>query len=325
MFYIYNNFVLDGVITQYNSVKWVRSYNNVGDFEIEMPLDKHLFSIINTNTVIYNKEVKEACFVLNKRVLNDNEGNEIFYITGKSMSHILSSRITTYIGTATISSIVTSLLNNNFIKATNHKRNIPNFAIETVNIINNPSISIKYENVDVLTIITEITQQYNIGFKITYDVKNKQFLFKLYEGAEKNTVVFSYDYNNVLEQEYFLDAENYKNTCLVDDNGTVTIVNNDNAGLNRYETYTNLSTDSTATATEQGKLFLQQYKINESMETVIDNNTPQFVYLTDWNLGDIITTVNKKLDVKVQKNVLTIEEFYDTTDKSITVTFGDYL
>ena len=61
------------------------------------------------------------------------------------------------------------------------------------------------------------------------------------------------------------------------------------------------------------------------METVIDNNTPQFVYLTDWNLGDIITTVNKKLDVKVQKNVLTIEEFYDTTDKSITVTFGDYL
>ena len=80
----------------------------------------------------------------------------------------------------------------------------------------------------------------------------------------------------------------------MDNNGTITIVNDSNAGFARKETYATLSTDSTATATGQGELFLQQYKIKESMDTVIDTNSIQFFYLSDWNLGDVVTTINKE-------------------------------
>ncbi|WMI82101.1 siphovirus ReqiPepy6 Gp37-like family protein [Anaerotignum sp. MB30-C6] len=324
--YVYENFELQGLITQYDSLCWTRRFNDVGECEIVMPFDEEIFMLLKINSVLYHKQNNEACFVLQKNVTTDSFGNEKLTIIGKSISCILKNRITSFIGDTKISDLVTKLLNENFIKATNINRNIPNMVIDSVVLQNNPVISLKYENADVFTIIKEITQQYDIGFRINYDIANKRYVFELYEGIVQTDVKFSKEFNNVLEQEYYLNTTEHKNTCIVEnDQGSAIIVNDGNKGLARKETYMKLDSQSTITAQEQGKLYLQQFKVSETLDTVMDTNSIQFFYLVDWNLGDVVTTVNKKLGVTIQKNIVEIEEFYDTTGLNLAVTFGDYL
>jgi hypothetical protein len=324
--YVYENFELQGMITQYDYLKWIRRYNDIGEFEIEMPFSQEMFSLLKINNVLYHRQNNEACFILQKNVTTDSFGNEKLLIIGKCISCILKDRIASYDGSSTITSLVTQVMNSNFISASNTNRRIPNMVIGSMDLKNNPVISVKYENVDVYTILKEITQQHNIGFKINYDIPNKRYVFELYEGEIKTDVMFSKTFNNVIEQEYYLNTQDHKNTCIVRDNeGNITIVNDGNKGLARKEVYTTLNTQSTDTATQQGELYLQQFKVSESMDTVIDTNSIQFPYLQDWNLGDVVTTINKKLDVTIQKNIVEIEEFYDTTGLNLAVTFGDYL
>lgn len=324
--YVYENFELQGLITQYDSLRWTRRFNDIGECEIEMPFDEEIFKLLKINTVLYHRQTKETCFILQKNVTTNSYGNEILTIIGKSISCILESRMTSFIGDTTVTGLVTKLLNENFINATNANRNIPSMVFGAVSLKNNPSISVKYENVDVYTIIKEITQQYDIGFRVRYDIPNKKYVFELYEGIIQTDVKFSKEFNNVIEQEYYLNTTQNKNTCIVEDNeGSTITVNDGNKGLGRKETYMKLDSQSTSTAQEQGKLYLQQFKILESMDTVMDTNSIQFEYLVDWDLGDVVTTINKKLGVTIQKNIVEIEEFYDTTGLNLAVTFGDYL
>lgn len=324
--YVYENFELQGMVTQYDSLRWTRRFNDVGECEIEMPFDGEMFNLLKTDSVLYHKQNNEACFVLQKNVTTDSYGVEKLIIIGKSISCILENRITSFTGDTTVSNLVTKLLNENFINATNINRNIPDLVLGTVTLKNNPMISVKYENANVYTMIKEIAQQYDIGFRMNYDIPNKRYVFELYEGIIQTDVKFSKEFNNVLEQEYYLDTTAHKNTCIVEnDEGSTTIVNDGNKGLDRKETYMKLDSQSTATAQEQGKIYLQQFKISETLDTVMDTNSIQFFYLVDWNLGDVVTTINKKLGVTIQKNVVEIEEFYDTTGLNLAVTFGDYL
>lgn len=321
MFYMYKGFELQGVIEQYTSVQWIRRYNDIGEFEIKIPFTKQMYSLLDIGNIVYHKKIKEACFIEDKTVQVDGYGNDILVISGKNISCILEDRIASYTGTATISTIIKSLLNSNFISPSNTNRKISELTLGNTIILNDTSISIKYENVSVFTMVKEITQQYNVGFSIVFDIENQKYIFNLYEGFEKKEVVFSKDFNNVLEQEYYFSVNGYKNTCVLD-NGTV--VNDENKGLARKETYTTINADSITTAKEQGNLFLQQYKEMETLDTVIDTNSMQFFYLVDWNLGDIVTTINKKIGVTIQRNIVEIEEFYDESGMNLTVSFGDY-
>ena len=210
MFYIYKNFELQGVVTVYDSVEWTRKYNDVGEFEMEMPFTKEMFQLLEIDNVVYQKENNEACFILEKSVRTDAFGNEKLIIFGKNISCILESRIASYTGTATIKSIIDNLVNSNFINATNSKRNISNFKNQSTGLKVNPPISIKYENTDVLTIIKEICQIHQIGFKVDYVVSTKQFVFDTYEGLIKPDVMFSGTFNNVIEQEYFYSSKDNK-------------------------------------------------------------------------------------------------------------------
>ena len=324
--YVYEEFELQGLITQYDSLRWTRRFNDIGDCEIEMPFHEEVFHLLKTNRVLYHKQNKEAYFILQKKVTTDSFGNEKLTIIGKSISCILGTRITSFTGDSTISNLVAKLMNDNFIHAANVNRNIPNMVLGAVALKSNSVVSVKYENVDVYAILKELTQQYNIGFRINYDIPNQRFVFELYDGEVQTDVKFSKEFNNVLEQEYYLDTTEYRNTCIVENQeGFITIVEDGNKGLLRKEAYMKLNSQSTATAQEQGKLQLQQFKILESMDTVMDTNSIQFFYLVDWNLGDVVTTINKKLGVTIQKNIVEIEEFYDASGLNLVVTFGDYL
>lgn len=311
------------MITAFTSLKWTRKYNDVGELELTIPFTSENMGLLAKGNITYKKDTDEAAFILDRNIFTDAFGNERLIIRGKFLNKILDSRIITYNAQANLQGAVNDMINQNIISASNTKRNIPGLILKNGALGNNPSVLVDFKNTELLQGVKSLTQQNSIGFRVNYIIASRQYEIELYEGQERTDVVFSKQFNNVLDQEYYQESSSMKNTCLVDDNGTVTIVGDNNQGFERKEIYTTVGQNSTPQ--ETGQLFLQNYKETESMDTVIDTNSSQFIYLKDWDLGDIVTCKNLRWGVTIRRNILEIEEFYDTTGKYLTVVFGDYI
>ena len=60
-----------------------------------------------------------------------------------------------------------------------------------------------------LMTISEQLEVVNFGFKINFLFKEQIFEFEVYEG-NKSSAIFSFEFNNISEQEYYEDLENEK-------------------------------------------------------------------------------------------------------------------
>lgn len=87
---------------------------------------------------------------------------------------------------------------------------------------------------------------------------------EIYKG-NKSDVIFSFAFNNISEQEYYENYTDEKNV-IVSDSGTYS--NDELKGLERKET----------TGEIQAPI--------KDLEFIIIDNSIQYEYLIDWNLGD---------------------------------------
>ncbi|MDE6182384.1 MAG: siphovirus ReqiPepy6 Gp37-like family protein, partial [Eubacteriales bacterium] len=98
MFFIYKDFELQGVLTSFTQMKWLRSYNSVGNFEVELLFDKEIFKLLDIGNYIYKKDTKEACVILERYVRTNSTGEILLTVKGESLSCFLNNRIFSYTG-----------------------------------------------------------------------------------------------------------------------------------------------------------------------------------------------------------------------------------
>jgi len=103
----------------------------------------------------------------------------------------------------------------------------------------------------------------------------------------------------------------------------VFVFGNEATGEDRREGYAISSTNSTEPLDAQAAAWLRERQIKESLDTVIDFNSRQFVYRKDWDLGDIVRCRSDTWGVTLDKNVLEIAEYYEQGGYNIAITFGD--
>ncbi len=97
MFFIYKGFESQGALTSFTKMQWARSYNSVGNFEVELPFDKEIFKLLEIGNYIYKKDTKEACVILERYVRTGSTGEILLTVKGKSLSCFLNDRIFSYI------------------------------------------------------------------------------------------------------------------------------------------------------------------------------------------------------------------------------------
>lgn len=319
MLYIYDNFVLQGVIERFTQLRWKRKYNDLNTFELTMPFDKSLFDLIKPDMVLYKQDVQEGCFIKNINIYTDVDSNRRMIITGLGIENILSERTAAITTTNTVSNIIRTVLNTNFINASVTDRNIPEFILGSLEINNNPSETVDYQNkVSCMEIITNLLQPNNIGFRVRMDFNSEEYIFELYEGNYNETIVFTENYGNIVSQDIYFITKDYKNVVYVDDRAIGSGV-----GINRKETAVNSVKDENATVT--GQRVLKNLESKSSVDAQIDMTSKQFIYLEDWDLGDIVTFKDTALNFIIQQNILEINEFYSVGKKQVDVVFGDML
>lgn len=335
-----NVYILDasyktvGIIDSFLHLIWSERYNECGNFELEVYANTRDLDKIQIGYYISIDTSKTYMIVETIETTAEPESGVVVLISGRSLESILDRRIVwgTTSWDGLFQGFVKSLLDRNLISPTDEKRKIPNFSFResTNEFLKNASIKAQLQGDGIYEYIQKECQSRDIGFRVFPEGKGG-FYFELYYGVDRSyeqtdrpAVVFSPEYENLLNARHFVSMEKVKNAALVEGNDWLVPVLYAGAGtgLDRREVYVESSADFT---TEDGEnlpydqvfdlLELEGYdKLSETRDNeVVDGSVAenyQFQFGKDFQLGDIVqvvTNLGKSFVSRVTEVALTID------------------
>lgn len=338
------DFERKGVIDVYEQAKFTFNYEAHSDLMliVEATQDNIDFLITNNGDTILTKTTKKTglrrgFFV--DRVQYTDESKRYIEAHVLSLSALLNKRLILGLQSFTggAEAAMRYFVTNNAIAPTNLNRVIPNLILGNLiglDIQTNEAFSNKQLDES----LWEMAIKFDVAYDIFLDIDNQQLVFEVWQGVDRSDeqdvndpVIFSKEWDNVLNQSYVDDKSDYRNTAVISgDNETVTlIVNDENSGLARSEVYfdeKNLvgqdeqSTNAILTSKAQSRLSLD-YKRIQSFETDVIANS-QFVYDEHYSFGDKVTIRNDEIIVLVHTRVVKAIEDHTKNGFSLEINFG---
>lgn len=342
-----------GIVENYTSLRFKRSWQSYGDFEIHIenePAAKHL---ISRNLIMLDNDVNRVGIIQFKK----GEGREKV-IKGYHLNCITTQRIVLpYEGEANGGYFcVPKVIKGQNVGSASPETIVKTFVSEqfsgpyrAINMDMLPDLKrggrwtrwlSRYEQLsDVLQDICEYT---DIGYRVFPNISTQRLNFDALIGvnraasqSENSTVIFSREFDSLEDISYVEDVSAEKNIAYVggvgeDFNRTVINVTNNltpPSGLNRTEVFIDCGTLEVAETEEnislldEGKHKLQEHARTETLTGTVSKDGP-FQYKRDWDLGDLVTVCDKEMDVQQDKRITEVEEVYEPTSTSIKVTLG---
>jgi hypothetical protein len=306
------------LIDCYTSFILNRKYYECGEFELNCALTDANLELLVKKNIIYRKDDEEVAIINYVEYSTDSDGQETIKVTGNFATIYLERRIakgTTEYTDDTAENLIRTLIENNATDPTDTDRTIPNFYLGDDNSITT-SADYTLDNNNLLDDIENIAYTADLGFKTVFDTTAKTFTFEIYEGVDRTTsqstnprAIFCKEFENVLEQEYIDSLVDYKNYGYDSSDNE----SGDTTGLDRYEIYTD---------DEDIDDYLEDYEATQTFSCVINTNG-NLVYKTDYDLGDEITFVSKKLGLTLDTRITEVQETYEEDGLSLDITFGD--
>ena len=343
--YIYDtNFNAIKIIDDYVSFIWTERYNKAGDFELYLPFYVGVLAYIQEGYYVGIHD-SDRLMIIESLVLNtDVDSGSYLTVTGRSLESILDRRII-WEQTNLDSKLQTGikkLMNENVISPSDSARQISNVIFQDTDdpVIDDYEIRAQYTGDNLYDSLVEITEAYQIGFKMVKDDSN-QFIFSLYNGADRSFnqeanpyIIFSPKYENLFSSNYQETSENLKNVALVAGEGegaerrTSTVsLSDENTGLLRREMYVD-ARDISSTVDEgeepmtdeeytekldqRGIENLAEHTYTSQFEGEVDTSTTMFKYGQDFFMGDIVQIRNEY----GMEAVARISEFIRSCDSS---------
>jgi len=350
------SFNLVGVIDDYVSVIWRPAYYEIGDFELYLNANAKAVSLLQKNYYLVresdimadsegNITYTKVMMIKNFTLATDEENGDFLMVTGRELKYLLHQRIvwkqTNLTGTA--ENGIRRLVTENAISPTDSKRVIPTLTLGvSAGLTDTIEKQVTGDYLD-LTII-DICTAYNYGWEIF--IYNKALVFIVFPGVdryynqtERPYVVFSEEFDNLINSSYELNSEEYANTTLIGGEGEgseriYTTLGDDNSGLDRFEIFTDANdlsqnkdseTDAIPLNTylallqERGRENLASLGVTEGFSgEVLGVN---FIYGEDYYLGDVVTIINK-YGISKDVRVLSVIESKDDTGVKIIPQFN---
>lgn len=319
LFVLNADFESIAVIDTYESMIWTDRYNAYGDFEIYFAMDESLLEYIKEDYYLWLKDSEHSMIIEDIKIDADTEEGNRLIVTGRSLESILERRIIwgQRIFSGNLQNAIQIMLNENIISPSVADRKIANFIFvpSTDSKITSLTIDNQYTGDDLYTVIKGLCEENNIGFKIVLTDDN-QFAFSLYAGADRSYdqtenpyVVFSPNFENIINSNYFSSKAGYRNVTLVAGEGEgasrKTTVVGSASGLDRRELFTDArdissdTEDGTLSDAEyiaqlrtKGLKNLADHMITTAFEGEVEV-TRLFKYGEDFFIGDIVQIVNE--------------------------------
>ena len=359
--YIFNrDLELEGIIETFTSLRWVRRYYKTGEFELHCALNSDTLKLLQRDNIIYKKDDVEAGYIETRQLKIGTDGQELLEIKGKFLTNYLDRRISwdrvNFVGRT--EELMRKLVLDNIVNPSIASRKINNLILGD---LKGFTEDIKYQNSfgNILEQLENTSNTSNLGYRNLLNIKDRKIIFDVYKGVNRTVnngtiapCIFSRDFENILEQEYFDSLNNYRNTTLIAGAGEgstrkITSIE-EGAGLDRYELYVdardlqdtkqvekndsegNTITEDTPIPWEEyepmllqrGKEKLSECEEIQTFDSKI-NTRGNNVYKKDFDLGDIVTVADKKWGLQLDTRITEIEEIYEGGKVEINPTFGN--
>lgn len=308
------------IVDVYESVIWTERYYEYGDFELYTAMTQDLLNYIKTDNYIQRVGSDRVMIIEEIRIDTDSETGNHITITGRSLESILDRRViwsqTTISGN--LQNGIKKIINENIISPSKEERKISNFIFKdsTDSQITGLTVEAQYTGDNLYDVISKVCEEKSIGFKVSLN-ENKQFVFELYAGADRSYeqtnypyVVFSPNFDNIINSNYLESKENLKNVALVGGEGEGTarkyLAIGNTSGLDRRELFVdardissegedgeNLTTEQYNELLKQrGNEYLADYTDLVSFEGAVETNI-MYKYGVDFFDGDIVQIANE--------------------------------
>ena len=308
------------ILDVYNSFIWTDRYYEYGDFEIYTAMDPTLLDFIKQDYYIETRESEHTMIIEDLTIKSDTEEGNYITIVGRSLESILDRRIVWGQKTITgnFQNAIKTLLNESIISPSKTERKISNFIFEETDdpYITSLTVEAQYTGDNIYDVIQKLCEQFNVGFKVILNT-NKQFVFSLYYGSDRSYeqtdnpyVIFSPNFENIINSNYIETKSSLKNVTLVggevDENENRKYVTVGNvSGLDRREIFTDArdlqseADGETLTATEYNNQLKQRGKetLAENIEEIAfegeSDTSIMFKFGEDFFMGDIVQVENE--------------------------------
>ena len=340
--------ILD-IVDVFQSVIWTVQYYSQGDFELIVPATKKNIDIMQKDRLLCrDKDITKDTFknvmvIEDIKIESDWEEGDKLTVSGKSLKSIVGRRVVwkqTNL-TGNLEAGIRYVLNENVIDPEEESRKIANVELDEVAGITD-TIDAQLLGDNIAEWIESICSTHEIGWDMY--VRSKKYIFRLYKGTDRTynqtevpAVVFSDEYDNLLESIYTYERGDYKNAALIGGEGegvnqrTTTI--GEATGLQRYETYidgSSVSSNGAIITEEQYYKLLQDYgkeQLNEVSDTesfegnvVSDGN---YKLNQDYFLGDLVQVKNE-FGIEATPRIIEIIESEDEKGTAIVPKFSTW-
>lgn len=308
-------------LDDYKSLIWTDRYNQYGDFEIYLSSNKKNIENLQNEYYLWSSESEHLMILEDRKIESDVEMGKYLTITGRSLESILDRRIIweQTILNGYLEGQIKKLLEKNIINPSDPNRKIPNFIFQESgdSYIQGLQIEGQYTGDSLYDAVKTICESANIGFKIILNESN-QFVFSLYKGINRSYsqdsnphVVFSPNFENIINSNYYESNKSLKNVTLVAGEGegsarrTIIVGDQSSSGLSRRELYTDardissqvdggtLTTDQYNNLLKQrGEEKLSENKVVKSFDGQVET-TQLYKYGEDFYMGDIVVLENE--------------------------------
>lgn len=366
---------LIGNIDTAKSIIWSAAYYGAGEFEIYIAATQSALELLQKGNYVTRPD-REECGIIEKIEIEYNaEDGRMIAASGRFCKSILDRRVVyeaTLQGTGMqywwsckssklkgkVETAVRGLIEKNCVNAINENRNIPEIywtnedvtgLTETITVTTSSGVTeaaekqVTYKYL--MTYTDGVLEEYGLGAKMWLDRSLLKFRYKVYKGVDRsrnNTnglppLVFSQDFDNLLETAYSFDDTEYKTTALIAGEGEgeerkCAFAYEWITGLDRREVFVDASTittDEDMTVEEyrkqletQGQQTVASLRQVETFEGQLDLTNSALQYRTDYGLGDVITIEDVSLGVYINARMVQINEVQDDDGYQIEVEFG---
>lgn len=358
--YVYNReMTLQGIVEKISSLIWTRRYWTCGEFKLLVPFTEDHARLLVKNNIIVKRGGKEAAEIRYTHITKNSQGMEEIEVQGKFLLSWIGKRVVTkqIITQDTTQNILYAIVRQTCTEA-GASRNIPNFSIAADD-ADTGSGTIDYTSeafINAQLAAETAAKAAKLGMRVITDTRAGAHTFSVYKGrdltagnAEGNApCIFSQEFDNIVEQEYTNSVENLKSTAYVggeEKEGVarkVAEVGSLAAGLERDEVFINATdivqeyedeNQQTITLTDAQYLALLSARGAEELEQYAEtlafgskiNTNANLQYGVDYDLGDRVTCINKRWNVRIDVRITEIAETYETSGEEIDITFGESL
>ncbi|KEI09291.1 hypothetical protein Z957_05140 [Clostridium sp. K25] len=344
-----------GIVEKFDSLIWRRKYYKTGNFELRCAATIENLELLKEDNIIYKKNGKEAAYINFKQLGLDITGKEVMVIRGNFLNGYLDRRIIwgRKIFDDTIENIIRNIILENCINPIDKNRIIPNLVLGNFKGFKQKiNYQVSYKNV--LIELENLTELGQLGHEAILTPKDKKITINIYKGLDRSTnqdvnskCIFNMNFENVLSQDYSKSTNNYKNINLIAGAGEgaerkfTTVGEETSMGLNRYELFTDARDIQQKQFKDDKEIIIpkEQYlnMLKERGKIKLNNNAKvetftskinlngNLKYKEDFDLGDIVTCINSRWGIKLDRRITEIEELYESSGLKLTAVFGTEL